>query len=278
MNIKDLLEYNQRGIFPFPGESEQSYRDRLERFPEKMTEEIPITLKNPLKWHEWDWARSTLVELFDVCVDWPQAYYTNEKLLFWQGAMTWIFQTKKKNLCVIQLRKCLQKKKYLFLYDKDEILAHEAVHAARMPLNSSKTEEFFAYWTATSYFRKVFGPIVQKPFEATIFMGAALCIPVFQGFSVGIIPLFFLILMGTLGLFRLFRIRKKIHKAFGRLKQMTNSSFKARAVLFRMTDEEIFNFSKWSIEEIEQYIFEKREKELRWQIINLAYSLIKIPY
>lgn len=264
---------NQRGLLPLDHEDSISFlkrADKLEGQPDVRIE-APFSLGTPINWHEWDWAKSTLKELFDVSPDWVRGYYSKEKLAPWHGAMTWIL---KDFTYLIQLRPSLKKGKYLKIYDKDEILTHEAVHAVRAGLNSSKFEEFFAYWTATSLFRKIFGPLFQSPKESNIFMLLLSLLFLGQLSLNPFLSLFsFLLPVGYVSflLFRLFLRRRKINKVLLKISSLTASKNKARAILFRLTDFEIENFSKWSHKKISSFITEEAKKNLRWKVINLAY-------
>jgi hypothetical protein len=275
-NLNKFLILNQRGFLPLDHEDLTLFLKRVDTLEELPSSEakVPFSLENPVKWHEWDWAKSTLKELFDVSPDWVRGYYSKEKLAPWHGAMTWVFNESKDFTYLIQLRPSLKKKKYLKIYDKDEILTHEAVHAVRAGLNSSKFEEFFAYWTATSLFRKVFGPLFQSPKESNIFMlllsllflGQLLQNP-FLSLSSFLLPVGYVSFL----LFRLFLRRKKINKVLLKISSLTASKNKARAILFRLTDFEIENFSRWSHKKISSFISEEAKKNLRWEVINLAY-------
>lgn len=272
---KELLKLNERGIIPGPLELISDYEKRVKSIElnKNSTGE-----GNKLSWSDFDWARSTVAHLFDISPDWVVAHYSNKGLRFWQGAMTYS-QLDYDSSVVIQIRKNLKKGKYLFLYDKEEILSHEIIHAARMAFNDPKTEELFAYWTSTSHFRKLFGPIFRSPLESSVFMcflGFGLFLQLFLPFlhSVFLFPLIQLsnvlsLSMLTFCLFRLYRTRLKVNRVLKKLTLILNSKLKARSVLFRLSDKEIYFFAKASKAEILEYT--QNQNELRWQVINLAY-------
>jgi len=268
-----LLELNYRGIIPGPNESSESFEQRVNsirhpRFFEQYKDH------QILSWHEFDWAKSTLAQLFDISPDWAVAYYSNKGLSFWQGAVAYI-SSGKKPFVALQIRKQLKGGKYLFLYEKDEILSHELAHAARMAFNEEKTEELFAYWTSASSIRKLFGPIFRSPFESNFFIAFSCLSFITQTFFPHLIlaQLFPLasLLMLSYYLFRLFRTRLKVNCSLKKLTSILKSKSKARATLFRLTDKEIYFFAKSSLKEILHYIKKQNKKELRWKVICFAY-------
>ncbi len=281
----ELLLLNQRGFIPGPKETQEDFFKRIElcekfsKNPDLFSKEFFFSSQNILTWHEWDWPRSRVTELFDVTPDWIVAFYSKKDLSFYQGAATWIMERKDKNkFAAVQFQPSLKKGKYFWFYDRDEMLSHEAVHVVRMAFNDAKTEEIFAYLTSSSSFRKIFGPIFQSSTETHLLfffllagLGAQLLCTFFP---LGVVAWFFQVLSFFLivkGLFRLFRIRKKFFKTYKKLSQILKCSKKSRAVLFRLTDKEIFSFSKKNISEILQYIQERKENEFRWEVLNLAY-------
>ena len=75
----------------------------------------------------------------------------------------------------------------------------------------------------------------------------------------------------SLGLLRLFNVRRKCAKAFKKLCKLFNNKTKARAVLFRLTDKEIYNFSKMKLPQILQYFEKKKNESIRIKMIYLSY-------
>ena len=53
-------------------------------------------------------------------------------------------------------------------YPRAEVLAHELVHAIRLPLHSVRFEEMLAYQTSQKLFRRLLGPIIRRPFEVYV--------------------------------------------------------------------------------------------------------------
>lgn len=229
MTDQELFELDQMGFIPGPGEDEESFRARIARTQENFNrgQWIPAA--------QWDWVREYLGQLFNVKPLYICAFYSNRSLAPWQGAASWI---EGRTLHSIQLRKALKKGNFLKIYKREEILAHEAVHATRSAFNENQYEEFFAYMTSESRWRRVFGPILQRPWEAwpfLLFTLAGLFWPLFYWGTT---------FWALCGFQRLIRLHRTLKKAAREIQKTVKDPSKARAILFRLTDREIHQFSR----------------------------------
>ncbi len=249
MTDQELLALDKRGLIPGPKEDEDSFLARVALVKESFEkgEWIPES--------HWDWVREYLQEMFNVKPLYICAFYSNRGLTPWQGAASWI---EGKRLHAIQLRTGLKKGAYLGIYRREEILAHEAVHAARSGFDENRCEEFFAYMTSEKKWRRVLGPIVQRPWEVWPFLGALI------GGMIWPVCYWGAAIWSGIGFFRLIRQHRVLKKAAAQIFKRTADARKARAILFRLTDAEIEAFSKG--EEIENYA--QRQTCLRWRIIR----------
>lgn len=236
MTDEELLRLNQEGFIPGPGESEEAF---LARVQASRGDHVPS-----------EWVGLHLRQLFDFRPGCLPAFYSNRSLAPWQGAAVWI---EGRTVKAVQLRKALKSGSYLGLYNRDEILAHEAVHAARAAFEESVNEEFFAYMTSQKKWRRVLGPIVRRPWEVW---------PVLLGAVMGAwMPVFYWVTtlwMGW-GFVRLIRQHACLRKAAKGLGK------NARAILVRLTDQEIEQLAKG--EKL------KAKEELRWRLLRLAYGM-----
>lgn len=264
METQELLSLNSEGLIPGPGETEEDFRKRV-----LAVKEFFQAQESPIAPHHWHWASEQLRALFDFTPRWCAAFYSSKGLAPWQAAATWINQTSAnvKPIYMIQLR---DSRWISRLIDRDELLAHEAVHAARAAFNEPKTEELFAYLTSTAKWRQVIGPLFYRPRESLLLMTIIGLGAIFQMIEmVWDISLFsegcFLIaaVMALVWALRLLRMRARLAKAAHRLKALLRDPDKVRAALFRMTDQEIDQLSRG--EKIEQ------KCELRWQLLKAAY-------
>jgi hypothetical protein len=266
--IDRLLELNREGFFPGPKETEKAFFQRVE-------EAKKYFLSSPEKWippAHWDWVNHSLEEIFDFRPLFFPALYSNVSLAPWQGAAAWI---EGRSICVIQLRERFKKGAYLGLYQREEILAHEAVHAARCAFEEGRNEEFFAYMTSEKKWRRVLGPLLRSPWEIWPFLVGVtgglfgeLAAIYWEGAEV-IYPLCFLgsAIWLSLGFYRLIRQHRILRRAAEHMRRSSVDERQVRAILLRLTDEEIERFSKG--EEIETYA--KAQTCLRWALIRAAY-------
>lgn len=256
MTDDDLLALDKSGFLPGPGENEAEFIARVERTKKKF--ESGNWIPEP----HWDWVRTYLSELFDVKPLYICAFYSNKNLAPWQGAASWIDG---RRLDSVQLRKALKKGSYLGLYRREEILAHEAVHAARSGFNESVYEEFFAYMTSEVKWRRILGPIVRRPWEIWplfIFLILGVFSPLFYwGASIWLI----------FGFTRLIRNHTTLNRAGNEILKHLPDLKLMRSVLLRLTDEEIQGFAKGR----DFLATAKNRNCLRWRIINCYLRSLK---
>lgn len=279
---QNLIALNKRGFIPGPQETDEQYYQR-KAFCEKFFEDPAYFLSNfediskRVERRHCDWIYAKLIKTYDIAPDYFVAFYSDKDLYFFQGACTWIFDYQGLSMGVIQLRKCLKEKKYFF-YDQDEILLHEIAHLCRMAFDE-KNEEVFAYFLSSSFFRRCFGPLVSSEKEVFIFSIAcflALVSYLFCSFfpllKWGVIVFgFFSFIYLYTGLFRLFFRKLTLRRAAKKLYRLLKIKKYVRAILFRMSDQEIKKFSKWKSYEILEFIKRKKESNLRWKMIFLSY-------
>lgn len=251
MTDAELLQLNARGFIPGPSETEEMFLNRAASVRERFAqgEQIPRA--------HWDWVRLHLKEIFDFEPECLPVFYSNRSLGFWQGAASWIEDGK---LASIQLREALRKGSY-WGYRRDEILAHEAVHAARSAFEEPRTEEFFAYMVSEKWWRRALGPMIQRPWEVWPFLlgvGTGLFFPLGNLGAAAWIGL---------GFWRLMRLHRRLRSAGRNLMRLVQDAKKCRAILLRLTDREIELLAKGA--DIGAYA--ACQQCLRWRLIRLAY-------
>lgn len=275
MRIKDLPSLNQKGWIPGPGEEEECFFKRVEAlcqfaaYPPKEVDQFVTDgdFVAPL---------SRVKNLFDCTPNWVVAYYSDKNLSFFQGGATWTIEKNSLRVPLIQLKKTLDREKLFKIYHREELLAHELVHAVRMQFDEPLFEEIFAYQTSKRSYRRLLGPLFQKEWEAYAFI-ITLCIPIgwesllffYQGLLscslCSLIPaLFFSFLLA-----RLLFLRGILGLALFRIKKRLIDPKKALAAALRMTDREIFLFAL-SRGQVLDHFFKKR-KSLRHQLLGKIY-------
>ncbi len=245
MTDHEFLALNQRGFIPGPNESEEAFFERIDR--------IRVGCKDALPQAHWNWVMEQLSDLYDIEPESLVAVYSNKNLTWWQGAACWIGED---GVPRLQLREGFRKGSYLG-YSREEVLAHEAIHAARVAFAEEENEEFFAYASSSKRWRRVLGPLFKRPWEAWLLMGGLA-----GSLWSELATLFVTCLIGT-GFWRLIRQHRRLRKASDTLMVRLKDERKVRAVLFRLTDAEIRSLSRG------EWI--EGDTTLRWRLIRLAY-------
>lgn len=289
MTDDELLEYNRLGLIPGPNEEEKDFLQRVDfclDLKEKLAAQGSLDVPAEMEVISPELANqlSAITQpLFDISPRWIPIIFSNHKLSPWHGGCAWIFQlTEDSPLgAFFQLRSAFKnKKRYLGLYDRDELLAHEAVHVGRMHFEEPKFEEVLAFRTAKSWFRRWLGPIMQSPWESLLFLFSIfLCaaVQIFllisdvpQNSTIGIVSLAFPIGLLAIGLIRLWQRQSTFNNCLQSLKIFAGEN-NGNAIIFRLQDKEIIAFSKMSIDDICQYASSQKTKSLRWRLIYKAY-------
>jgi hypothetical protein len=226
MTDEELLSLDAQGFIPGPGEEEADFRRRVEAVQEAFLklgdESIPHA--------HWEYAGAKLRGLFKFSPNSLPAFYSNRALTPWQGAAAWV---ERGQVIAIQLRKAFRKGSFLGIYDRDELLAHEAVHAARSAFPKDRWDEFFAYMTSERSWRQVLGPIVQRPWEIWPFL--------FFSLAGALFPIAFLgaTLCVGFGFLRLVRGHLVLRRASHHLCKAGFTKAEARSLLVRLPNLDI---------------------------------------
>ncbi|HSX04832.1 MAG TPA: hypothetical protein VLG76_08920 [Rhabdochlamydiaceae bacterium] len=263
---EDLLNFNERGLIPGPDENEEAFLTRIQKldhFFSYPTETIDDFLTDG----DWGPARTLTHKLFDFSLDWVVAHYSNKNLPFFQGAATWLIDQNGIQIPIIQLKTKFESGGLYKIYHKEEVLAHESIHAARMAFNAPQFEEIFAYMTAKSSLRKCLGPIFQKSWESYVFLIFFIASFFFQIFFphwqlLFLLPWFYFAFLGM----RLTFLRFKLGGCLRKLSKLLFDPSDALPVAVRLTDQEIFLFAKSSADQIQSYI--REQSSLRWKLLR----------
>lgn len=243
---QELLDLNQRGLIPGPQESEEEFLQRLAKIEAVKANGVPLLSS------DWEEAYAALEPLFGIRPDWICAYYSSKGLPFWQAAATWI----EGSIPSIQLKPPFQEGSYYKLYSRKEVLAHEAVHAARTAFNEPRFEEVFAYQTSMRGFSRWIGPLFKRSWESYLLISL---VPLLAT------PLFSLPLLAiAFGSLRLAHAHWHLHLC---TKKLTTLVKNPQAILLRLTDREIFLFGRMSQEAILTYV--SKGDSLRLRVLRL---------
>jgi len=291
MNDDRLLELNNLGLIPGPSEAKEEFLLRVEyclnlhsNWPDLIPSDDQIITIGEFSSH----CLKKTKELFDISPKWIPLFFSNYQLMAWHGGAAWIFQKDEESptSAFFQLRRVFQKnQKYLRIYDRSELIAHEVSHVGRMMFEEPKFEELIAYRTSNSIFRRFFGSIVQSSKESMIFVSLlfmTLSLDFYfisfryeEAFQSALMLKLIPVGLFLYGCIRLWNRQRTFSKALDNLKAICRFKEHAEAVIYRLTDQEIGLFSKLSKKQIAAYIHENKSKSLRMHLIALAYFEIK---
>lgn len=198
-------------------------------------------------------ARVVFESIYGIKFSKLTGYVGKNKLMPWQGAMTWIYEDKGAIFPQIQLRS-----------PSTEPLVHEMVHYARAAFPTSKYEEHLAYMTAKAKWKQFVGPMFRHPRDASIVLSLVLLgdIGAFFGNAYALcIPLLYSASLFSRSLFEHFtmlKCKRKLSKLYG----------KPDRILIQLTDEEIEAFARKPKKDIKEYI--DCSSCPRWQQIKAA--------
>lgn len=289
---QQFIAWNEQALLAGPKESESQFLERVQYCLNIQTE-LAEHLEGQLALGPQDLASECIVKevfpqsrrFYGIAPHWIPIFFTNHKLSPWHGGCAWIFQLSDQSptSALFQLRKALRTKKhYLGLFDRDEILVHEMAHVGRMMYDEPQFEEMLAYRSSPSSLRRLLGPLVQSSTESALFTLCLFLIILFDLFLVffGYDILFFqamalkIVPLGMIvwAAIRLYRRHRQYNAALAALKKIYGDEETARAVCYRLTDQEIIAFSTQSTEQIQAYIHDQPTHSLRWRQIVSCYK------
>ncbi len=208
-------------------------------------------------------------KLFGFRADWVPAFFPTRGLGLLWGGCTVITDS---GFPVFFLRRGFRSKPKWFIYRRDELLAHELCHAVRGCLEDEPYEEHFAYMTSDSAFRRWTGNCFRREWDAIAFLipvvlllvaqivvySGLLRLPIWPFWILAFAFPVFLIARNIPDRRRFFAARSKLEK---------NGFANPDAAMFRMTADEIRTLARTPDSEIQQYLENKSNTELRWQIL-----------
>lgn len=263
-----FLAHNRLGVIPLPEESADDFLKRINALEFSYTEPV-----------------EQIAHLYDIAPSWVPVEYSNKGLRLWEAGCTW-YGEDAATLPLIQLAEAFkEKKRYLGLYQKDEVLAHEYVHAVRAGLGSMAFEELFSYLVSFSFakggvsrlihgFRVLFGPVFERTWEPLLLISLILLVILLQVVLEPVIALATIpIGVATIGLGLFFLGRLCLRWWQWLLCKRHLDRLLARSslpLMVRLTDEEIVLFSQLQPAEIAEWIIEQGPN-FRWQLLKKAY-------
>lgn len=265
---KELEEFYLQGFIPSEDEGEEAFLKRIA---------YSLDIKKHLTVHFGNESPEFLTDqqkllkeaknFYGIDPSWIPIFFSNDKLLPWQGAAAWIFELEDQSplSAMIQIRK----NSWSCLGSKEEIITHEASHIGRMKYEEKKYEEFLAYASSSSSLRRYLGPLFRSSFESIFFMSLLILVVMFD---------FALLMSGSIMWYDRFMVFKLVplfylsylvirlilqHRTFNKALEKVNS-FK---LVYLMLDCEIDCFAHKSSQEVEDYLKDGKTKSLRRRLM-----------
>lgn len=274
-SIKDLSHFDERGLIPGPKEEEKAFQERIKTL-EHFFSYPPKEVDHFVNDGEWAPILATLKQSYGIAPDWVVGHYSDKNLTFFQGAALWITEKGDVRIPLIQLRTRFFEGSLLRLYKQSEVLAHEAVHAARMQFDEPLFEEIFAYQTSKNPFRRFFGPLFQAPYEGGIFL-FLLFLPLAYEISlffpidlsryafVRFLPAAYFAFLLT----RLLFLRLTLRIALKNIEKQIANPKQKWALALRLTDRELFRFAYSRKKKLTQFLLD--QTSFRWRTLKEIY-------
>ncbi|MCB1114363.1 MAG: hypothetical protein KDK62_06370 [Chlamydiia bacterium] len=268
MEDDELIHLFEQGLIPSEEEAEETFRERA-KFCRGIKKRLQETLKEKAPpFLDGDDLFQQAFKHFGINPLWTPVICSNEKLMPWQGASSWIFELEEGDpvSALIQLRG----RHLAILGSREEAVTHEAVHIARMTFEEPKYEEVIACTTSQRRFRRFMGPIFRKSAESLTFAALLILIVVFD---------VLLLFSGSIAWYDRFMWLKLIPLSyflflFVRLYFVQNRFEKVKKsvplpLILLLTDLEIDHFATLGGDQIRMYLKEGAHLSLRRRLMAL---------
>ena len=281
---------DENGLFPGENEDKQAFLDRCRNifaFYRRLDRELKdnggavsafgLKLREKARIPEeiMREASAKTEKLYGFKINWARGFFVTERMGLLWGGSSWYAPESGELLFII--RPAFERRKKWFIYRRDELLAHELCHVAHTPVADDKLEEFFAYQTSDSRFRRYLGNIFVRGMDAFIFLAppfillAVQMLNIFTGTGIAEWPFWALIGLVPAGF--LIRNQRSRNLYFRAEKKLATLEIKSpRAVLFRCTVREIAAIVAASgKEELKQWLIERIKTTRRFKIIGYRF-------
>jgi hypothetical protein len=290
--IDDLIVLDSQGFFPAPNEEREAFLTRvsaLQKFKQDVQKEITDTGKFQLEglvYHKEEVVsekdlyacQNQSKDKYQFQLNYVPAFFSSKGLNFLFGGMAMTFEDtenkykKGEMFSIFQLRKCFRDKEKFLIYTRNEIISHECCHVARAPFKALEYEEFFAYQTSDSAFRRIVSPMLWRGSDMVVLMLLLMVVFIAQVYVTFFSHDYLFYIYGWAPFFAFLSFLSlrsfSSRKAFSRLKSKMTLLCKepslVDAILFRMTDQEI----REAIQSKSLADYLSTKKDLRWQIIR----------
>ncbi len=289
-DLKTLIELDDRGLIIGPNESTEDFAKRIVTLRKNIIElndeliskdvvdfnGVQLRRDDRIPDEIFDEAASTTWDKFRFKIDWVPGFFTFQKMgALFAGCAMYSYED---FFAVFLVRQSFQKARKWFLYTRDELMAHELTHVAHVGYLTPNYEEYLAFQTSESRFRRIIGGVFRTPKDTYLVLGAMFALLIAQfvmTFTLGPrpiwqlpTPLFFLGAFSVIGwLFGCyFRNRGRFLKASENLKKTFKTA--PLPILFRASEEEMRDIATLTGKDLRTWLKNRESESIRWQIIH----------
>lgn len=294
-DLAALVELDARGLLMGANETAEAYAARLRELREHygvmeaaLAEEgryeiegVAVDAHARIPSELFGRARAVTRDMYGFDADWVPGFFVDMTFGWFFGGCAFHFFPDFFTLFIIR-RSFAERERWL-IYNRDELLAHEMCHVARVALDSTVFEEVFAYQTATTGFRRSVGSVFRSPLDSYMLLGvtaillAAQVLRLFVFPSLWIAPFWGLVLaVGVFLGWRQWRCRGAFSRALANLAGRAGSD--AMAACYRCTDEEIVRLGQLTDSgELSEWLDYRCRTSTRWRVIEARFLGGGIP-
>ena len=302
-DINTLIRLDDLGLFLAPDESLETYGERLKTIAQyldrintafKMGKTVEIFdthfhHKSHIPIKAFKESKNITVPLYRFSIDWVPAFFSNRYIgILAAGAA---FYSRTPYTVLFLIRKSFAIKKKWIIYTREELIAHELCHVARMAHHSEIFEEVFSYQTASTAFRRICGGIIRKHSDNYLIIAALFILVIAQCIITLLpIPLYqrlgFIGVSIAIGILAWIGIRYIwVWYCFTKAKRNISYWVKSKdvmALLFRCSDTEIIKLASLSNSvAVKDWLEKQYRHSIRWKVICSKFTLSlnrKEPY
>jgi hypothetical protein len=291
-NLALLAEADSNGFLMAPGEDISDYKQRLLDMGDAYGEiekdiqstkdynifgEFVLNTEKRINMEILDEAAALTRKYYDFSINWVPGFFLSKSLgILWGGCAIGFPENQ---VSVFIIRANFAKKKRWVFYKRDELLAHELCHVARMPVRDRTFEELFAYRLSPSRLRRYMGNCFRHDYDAVFFI-----VPIFILLAAQVSRLFFnlerkipiwpfWIMAAVYPLFLLLRNHFNRSIFFKAKKNLEKAGIsRPLPILFRAAIDELNKISELkNPDELKKWLAGKSESELRWKVMKFRF-------
>ena len=291
-NLPLLAEADSNGFLMAPGEDISDYKQRLLDMGNAYGEiekdiqgtkdynifgEFVLNTEKRINTEILDEAAALTRKYYDFSINWVPGFFLSKSLGILWGGCAIGFPENQVSVFIIRAN-FAEKKRWLF-YRRDELLAHELCHVARMPVRDRTFEELFAYRLSPSRLRRYMGNCFRHDYDAVLFI-----VPIFLLLAAQVSRLFFnlerkfpiwpfWIIAAVYPIFLLLRNHFNRRIFFKAKKNLEKAGIsRPLPILFRAAINELREISELkNPDELKKCLEDKAESELRWKVMKFRF-------